>query len=401
MPALIDNEYLVRASSVKAGDVSSLDADALDRILVNAWPLSKLPEDGINYGKPTIISVRVDRKVRTDRIDIPLVIDGTESIFTWERPKSVLPDPDARKAADLNKPRGSYMMLRANPKISGNVKVVVDSHCNLFLDAFKVNAELSRRKYRRVPVRHTDYYGRNVAAYAANMPAKSYMYTVPDEWHKIFSVVNNFKDQYVDIYRYGVTTNTDKLYNENFALLAPLKIGETLPDFFVVLKVPGVVDLTSAMSDTAVFKKMMADSKMVKSYDMRQGTRLGRYVRTIQDRSKSTHAPLYVAYNPTQFNTYTGISLDKGAVSTIYESPYALKYRNQVQADNFYTLGFERNGMISDSVVNFEFMFDDPDSDTFSIDTYFGLYVKLNGYGPLYNVSGQIVGADGNAVTYD
>lgn len=73
------------------------------------------------------------------------------------------------------------MMLRVNPKISGNVKVVVDSDCDLFLDAFKVNAELSRRKYRRVPVRHTDYYGRNVAAYAASMPAKSYMYAVPDE----------------------------------------------------------------------------------------------------------------------------------------------------------------------------------------------------------------------------
>lgn len=74
------------------------------------------------------------------------------------------------------------------------------------------------------------------------------------------------------MYRYGVTTNTDKLYSENFALLAPLRIGETLPDFFVVLKVPGTVDLTSAMSDTAVFKKMMADGKLIKSYDMRQGT---------------------------------------------------------------------------------------------------------------------------------
>lgn len=181
MPALIDNEYIVRASSVKAGDVSSLDADALDHILVNAWPLSKLPKEGINYGKPTIISIRVDRKIKTDQTEIHLVIDEVQTTFTWERPKSVLPDPNMRKAVNLNKPRGSYMMLRVNPKISGNVKVVVDSDSDLFLDAFKVNAELSRRKYRRVPVRHTDYYGRNVAAYAANMPAKSYMYAVPDE----------------------------------------------------------------------------------------------------------------------------------------------------------------------------------------------------------------------------
>lgn len=401
MPALIDNEYLLRASSVKAGDVSSLDADTLDHVLVNAWPLSGMDKDGIMYDAPSVISVRVDRKIKTDNVTIPLVVDGNAVSFTWSRGESSLPDPDRRKAENLNKTRGSYMMLRVNPKISGNVKVVVDSDCDLFLDAFKVNAELSRRKYRRVPVRHSDYYGRNVAAYAANMPAKSYMYSVPDEWHKIFGVVNDFKDQYVDMYRYGVTTNTDKLYNENFALLAPLKIGETLPDFFVVLKYAGTVDLTSAMSDTAVFKKMMAESKLIKSYDMRQGTRLGRYIRTIQDNAKSTHAPLYVAYNPTQFNTYTGISLEKGAVSTIYESPYALKYKNQVQSDNFYTLGFERNGIISDSVVNFEFMFDDPDADTFSIDTYFGLYIKMNGYGPLYNVAGQIIDAEGNAVRYD
>ena len=44
----------------------------------------------------------------------------------------------------------SYELLRANPKLTGNVKVVVDSSSNIYLDTFKVSKGLSQRKYRKI-----------------------------------------------------------------------------------------------------------------------------------------------------------------------------------------------------------------------------------------------------------
>jgi hypothetical protein len=42
----------------------------------------------------------------------------------------------------------SYMLMRTNPKFTGNVKLYVDCSNNIFLDTFKVSDILSNKKYR-------------------------------------------------------------------------------------------------------------------------------------------------------------------------------------------------------------------------------------------------------------
>ena len=84
-------------------------------------------------------------------------------------------------------------------------------------------------------------------------------------------------------------------------------------------------------------------------------------------------------YEKDNYNKFLGISLDKGAVTQIYESVYSEKYiKNQVQMNEFYSSGFERNHIVSKNILNFEFLFNDESQDLFSINTYFGLYVKVN-----------------------
>ena len=43
----------------------------------------------------------------------------------------------------------SYLILRTNPKFSGNVKLVIDPSDNLFMDTFKVSDILSNKLYRK------------------------------------------------------------------------------------------------------------------------------------------------------------------------------------------------------------------------------------------------------------
>ena len=63
------------------------------------------------------------------------------------------------------------------------------------------------------------------------------LYKVPEDGFELFNTKTNLYEQYNDIYSYGVKYNSDKLYNENFAMFAPLHLNEILPDFFLIFRV--------------------------------------------------------------------------------------------------------------------------------------------------------------------
>lgn len=396
---LTSNEFFIFAKSVSnVVPDPSMSASDLKDIYINTVNLTTADTIKLNSDTGFYIRIYIDPQIHADKVKFSMTVDGNDYDFIWEPTYENFGgnyNIERKSVEPMNRDDNSFMLLRTNPKLTGNFKIVVDEKSNLYLDVFKTCPELSKRKYRKTPVSYKDYYGRNIAGLASKFPSYNYVYNIPESSYKLFNVVSEYKDQYVDTYRYGASNNTDKLYSENYSMLAPLKIGEILPDYFIVMKVPGVIDLTESLSDTDIFLSMMKEGKIVKSYDLREGSDIGTYIRNIQSESKGNM--LYVSYNTDQFNTYTGITLDKGSVSTIYESPYALKYKNQVQADNFYTLGYERNGMVADDMVNFEFMFNDDDADLFEINTYFGLYIKMNGNDkPCCCINGQIMEIDGN-----
>jgi hypothetical protein len=170
------------------------------------------------------------------------------------------------------------------------------------------------------------------------------------------------------------------MYSENFALLAPLCIKEVVPDFFLIFKVDTTAkNYDESWSDKRKIKYFLKNGKIIKSYDMRKGSVLGEYIRTIYEKSKEYPGDAYLSYSATNHNRYIGISVDRGVVASAYESPFKEEgIQSQVAMNEFYTEGFERNHLVSKNIINFEYMFNDTDAELFSIDTYFGLYVKLN-----------------------
>ena len=274
----------------------------------------------------------------------------------------------------------SYQLLRVNPKLTGNVKVVVTENSKLYLDTFKVSLALGQYKYRHIPLNVNTYYGRSLMNAFHRMSVDDF-YKVEDNCYNMFTTINDYKLQYYDTYNSGVRTNDDNLYNENYALLAPLCIKQVLPDFFLVFKVKtDEFNKRKNMSEADKIKYFFKNGTLVKSYDMRKDSNLGIYIREIQKQSEAYPGDVFVAYDKTNYNKFIGISVDRGVVTSAYESLYKEdSINNQVAYNEYFTMGFQRNKLVSKDIVNFEFMFNDTDEKLFSINTYFGIYVRLNG----------------------
>lgn len=280
----------------------------------------------------------------------------------------------------MNNPDVSYALLRTNPKLTGNVKVVVDSNSNLYLDTFKISDALSERKYRHISVGSSTYYGKSLMTKFKDLPSSEF-YKIPDSCYSLFTPAQTYKNEYFDVYNSGVSTNSDELYSENFSILAPLCIKRVMPDFFLVFKVNrdanGYNELS--MSDDQKIEFFIKHGKLIKSYDMRKNSNIGTYIRNVYDHSKTYAGDMFASYDTDNYNKFIGISLDKGVVTAMYETPYEQeKVNNQVALNDFFTKGFERNHIVSKDIINFEFLFDDLEDEMFSINTYFGIYVKLN-----------------------
>lgn len=343
-----------------------------DNFDVNSIEIKSVPDKSINVINP-FCCIDYNEDIDQDRIyvgDALCDVNNTKTKTPWFDYNNPV------NAKNLASRKSSYSLLRANPKLTGNVKVVIDSKDDIYLDTFKVNDTLSKKKYRHVPINHNDYYGENVMSVFRNVPS-DVLYYVPNEYKTIFTTTNKLNSQYIDTYRSGASINTDKLYSENFSILSPLCIHDTLPDFFLIFRVNDIVDIDSA-DGTPTMEYLLKNGNIIKTFDLRKETAVGKYIQTIRERSKNIVAPIYVTQNTDNLNMYTGISVSKGVVSKFYESAVSDKSTNQTAMNNHYTNAFERNQIVSANTVNFEFMFDDNDSEQFSINTYFGLYVTTN-----------------------
>lgn len=346
-------------------------------------------------GKITIDSYPVLVNSNTTNISIPKGVhivttdSSIDSILINERQiefESNSATPNVIKALNTN--NASFAVLETNPKLTGNIKVVIDSNENIFIDTFKVNDTLSKKKYRKVPVSYKDYYGKNLMSIFRNITS-DVLYNIPKKYYDIVTTTTNLSEQFVDIYRCGVSTNKDNLYKENFSMLAPIYIKDILPDFFVIFKVKGLVNLTNS---TDIMKYLIKNGEQLKCFDFRLNTKLGTYIRNIQKNANKFGSELYVSKNVNNSHQLTGISIEKGVVANVYEnlnnnSNYAkyeendasINIKNVVYLNHFSTL-FESNKLVSDRLINFEFMFDDntDDVEQFELNTYYGLYLYSN-----------------------
>ena len=74
----------------------------------------------------------------------------------------------------------SFMLMRTNPRLTGNIKLVVDSEDKLYLDTFKVSETLNDRVYRKYPVSSDGNYPFDVKTVFSRLP-QSEMFRLPKD----------------------------------------------------------------------------------------------------------------------------------------------------------------------------------------------------------------------------
>ena len=279
--------------------------------------------------------------------------------------------------------QASYALLKTNPKISGNVKLTTDSNGDIWLNSFDANDELANSAYKKYQISPTSTYQRDIHYFfnkgktPANVVFEPYQFDT-----QYLNTKRTFDQQYDNFYNYGVEQLRSKFYDEDFTFLAPLWLRKEVPDFFLIFRINGPLNIDSYLntSNATKFNDFFAGARLIKTFDMRVSSKLGTYLRKIVNDERYKERPLEVSWESDVATYWSGISYKEGTMTSkgefLYD--YYRQDRPVKEYEDYITSGFERNGIISTNLINLEFLFNDEEADLYSINRYFGIYVKEN-----------------------
>lgn len=364
--------------------------------------------NGVRYENNMSMVSSVDPFIFMLRIDPDNFVEGKLKVSLNGNILDVYVSDDMQNVGDysqdanvINGNLEAFMLMRTNPKLTGNIKLVVDSKYNLYLDTFKVSSVLNNRVYRKYPISSEGNYPFDVMTVFSKMP-QSELFKLPSDSLNPKKFYSDYKNQYDTTYEYGAETNSDNLYSENMKILAPLHIGKNVPDYFCIFRYSGTYNESSyenlSINDTEQFKTLLKKSEVVKIFDLRNYTSIGQYLRNYtslvreflygscymqfieQDTEK--YGPNYRQGN----NSWRGIDVAKGLITNKIETSYfaneVLNKDSGVQENfnNFILEGYERNNVLYPYILNLEFMFNDSKPENFAMNRYFGLYLSQNDF---------------------
>jgi hypothetical protein len=272
---------------------------------------------------------------------------------------------------------GTKQLLRTNPKLTGNIKITIDSNQNVWLNTIDANLELASTKFKKYKVSGDGSYPYDVRKLLdeGRLDSKT-LYFIENQDDDSVKTTNSA--QYKSFYWSGADYLPSLLYDEEFSFFAPLWIDQNIPDFFVVFASNGVVS-DNTKSNSQNFKDVIINnSKIVKVYSLKQGTILGNYIRSIINSNVYNPSPIKVNYENIKSITYRGIDYKNGIYTEKNEIIEDLVLEDTPISffENKIIEGFEKNNLISYNLLNLEFLFNNTEAYEFDINRYFGFYVN-------------------------
>ena len=144
-----------------------------------------------------------------------------------------------------NKYNSSFSILRANPRISGNVKITVDSSENLWLNSIDSNNQLSKSIYKGFKISSNSDYAQDLYKFFDNGTTPSeFVFGVRNENSQVTTYVSDYSDQYDGFYSTGANFLASDIYTEDFSYFAPFWLGRDIPSNFVVYRIDDPIDFS-------------------------------------------------------------------------------------------------------------------------------------------------------------
>jgi len=299
--------------------------------------------------------------------------------------------------------KSSFGLLRTNPKLTTNVKLVVDGNDVLYLESFNATRELSKSKYKGFKVSSNSNYYFDLYRFYNNdiktsMADAFALYQREDH----LSIQDKYGHQYDTTYAAGAKANPSKLYDEEYSLFAPLWLEpSTIPDYFIIFKTknpvsvntkdaeseadPNLIDKTS--NPIYFTENVLNNSEIVQSFDLTEASNLGRYIRNHASNEQFPESSILANFEKGRFFRYSGVDLQYPGFSTKTKELYYDTWPSDktiIEYEDRITNGFQSCAIAHPNIINLEFLFDDDDSDDYTFNRYFGLYVDKNQYNKFY-----------------
>jgi hypothetical protein len=353
----------------------------------------------------------------------------------------------------------SFSVMRTNPKLTGNLRITVDSTGKVSFNSMSVNQTLSSDRFKNFNITGDNTFANDVFNFFDTGKLQNQtIFQVGQFTRGSRESAKVYSDQYDFFYAAGASTLIDKNYGESFSYFAPLWIRSEIPDYFVIFKVPGPISYPYSKNQTVIEsgvkykviqsyessdpfiitygrdpsgneikysggnifvgsndytsynivsgsgyvvifneleyinesndietlfrKKILTNANVVKTFDIGENTKIGKYIRSIYNDKNFSNTPIDVNFGPGAYTYYNGVSIADGILSRKGEILYNYFTSDitdkMIDFESYMTDGFSRNGVICPNLLNLEFLFDDEDSDVYTINRYMGFYVSRN-----------------------
>ena len=117
-----------------------------------------------------------------------------------------------------NLEKKSFALLRTNPKLSSNIKLIVDSIGDMFLGAFKANKTLSKVEHQKFEISQDGSYSNDVSRFFKDVPVNERFQTLRK--YSDITPYSNYSFQFEQQYNSGASFNSTKLYDEQYKIFA-------------------------------------------------------------------------------------------------------------------------------------------------------------------------------------
>ena len=273
----------------------------------------------------------------------------------------------------------SFALLRTNPKLTSNLKLVVDSSGDIFLSSFKANKSLSKISYQKFEVKPDGFYPNDVSRFYKDIQLNERFEVLRKS--SDLTPYSDYEFQYEDQYNYGATFNTTKLYDEQYKMFAPVWLDRKIPGKFIIYRIKDA-DYSNDYDEDTIGQngrilELLKNATIVKTYDLSQESKIGKYLHNFVYDSGVPNSPIHFSFGNGAETEFKGIDTINGGFASKTESlsdQYLKKDSIEIDSNEFITEGFERNGLISANLVNLEFLFDDAGAENYKIYRYFGIY---------------------------
>ena len=285
----------------------------------------------------------------------------------------------------------SFQLIRTNPRLTTNIKLVVDSNYNLYFESFDSSKELSNQQYKHYLLNREAVLENEVPKFYAKLP-KNLAFT-PKSQSDADVMYNEYIQQFDSTYHSGANEVDDQWYAEEFEYFAPLYLKKgNVPKKFIILRVdePAIYQV---VGDDYVIGDLTKDNfrneiidkwKCISVFDLSSNTNVGKFFdRNVNDNKRFPEFSFFFDTKKYNYSKWGGLEYQTGVYKVsemmlddklFYENPH-------FNLEEFITKGFEDNGLLYPYIFNMKFLFDDNPASPeefkkWSMNRYYGFYAE-------------------------